>query len=61
MRQMHRTQTIIAGGAMPGRALMLSDVAMKTLDLNLLITRVGLLAERMVTGAARRLGLIFPQ
>jgi len=33
---------------------MLSDVAMKTLDLNLLITRVGLLAERMVTGAARR-------
>jgi hypothetical protein len=40
---------------------MLSDVAMKTLDLNLLITRVGLLAERMVTGAARRLGLIFPQ
>ena len=53
MRQAHGTQTIIAGGAMPERALRLIDVAMKTLDLNLLVALVALLAEGMVPGAAR--------
>jgi hypothetical protein len=38
---------------MPERALRLIDMAMETLELNLLVALVALLAEGMVTRAAR--------
>src|ERR1700710_282416 len=55
-RQPHRMQTSIARDAMPLQTG-LYDTAMKTVDLNLLGALDVLLAERSVTGAARRLAL----